>query len=183
MSPLFLDSVIWAMATILFAGGAGDAECTRVVCESQLRAIDILRRSLTSGRPPSDAVISCIASLSLRVAEPEERQEQQGNPTTTTIVTGRRSSVCGGDSGDTPGQLETPLSLGLFQSLGIERLGGLHITSHMMYTPEHYGVYQRLLASRGGIETITLPGIAERLTLADLYNSCHKLSRPNFSSK
>ncbi|KAH9903783.1 hypothetical protein F4778DRAFT_781165 [Xylariomycetidae sp. FL2044] len=74
--------------------------------------------------------------------------------------------------------------LGLFESIGIERLGGLKETGEMRYDPGHYEVIRRLLIERGGISTIKNTAVQYHATRGyyenDLVHSYWTLSTPSF---
>ena len=73
------------------------------------------------------------------------------------------------------------LPRGRFRSVGIEELGGLDVEGQFHYADEHYRVLVAVLAARGGIETISLPGLGEKLNRIDLIKASINLERPSVS--
>ncbi|KAH8658427.1 hypothetical protein BX600DRAFT_514922 [Xylariales sp. PMI_506] len=62
--------------------------------------------------------------------------------------------------------------LGLFKSTGIESLGVLNNSGRVLPYPSQWAFFRRAIAARGGIDSVTLPGIPEFLTTACIRITC-----------
>ncbi|KAI1075488.1 hypothetical protein F5B20DRAFT_559884 [Whalleya microplaca] len=68
---------------------------------------------------------------------------------------------------------------GLFES-PLYSLSVFNATGPIMFAPEHMRNQQHILIQRGGIGTVTLPGVAETFQMSDILNACHCDTAPTF---
>ena len=67
--------------------------------------------------------------------------------------------------------------------MGIEKLGALDLEGQFDYADEHYQILATVLAARGGIEAISLPGLGEKLNRIDIIKASINLERPSVSRR
>ena len=73
------------------------------------------------------------------------------------------------------------LSRGYFSCEGIESLGGLDLEGLCDFSDDHYEVLIRLVAARGGLGSVQVPGVAEKICRADMVRASLRFERPSVS--
>jgi hypothetical protein len=77
--------------------------------------------------------------------------------------------------------LRTANIRGYFSSVHIESLGGLELEGLSEFVDDHFLVLTRLVTTRGGLVTVQLPGVAEKISRADMIRAISRSERPAVS--
>ncbi|KIX95697.1 uncharacterized protein Z520_08404 [Fonsecaea multimorphosa CBS 102226] len=63
----------------------------------------------------------------------------------------------------------------------LRSLGWIQCFSHFRWTPSHIRAAKSLVAARGGLQHITMPGVAEQIQATDILQASISLCRPHFT--
>ncbi|OAP65189.1 hypothetical protein AYL99_01161 [Fonsecaea erecta] len=155
VDELLLNSFVWTAALAMsmhLPYTTTDNEAVMFSCQN--RAVQSIREHIARNQV-SDSVIFAVLGLTIRDTNPRVVERQEGRD----------------DDDSYFGGFDPPL----------RSLGWIQCFSHFRWTPSHIRAAKSLVAARGGLQHISMPGVAEQIQSTDILHASISLCRPHFT--
>ncbi|EXJ61392.1 uncharacterized protein A1O5_11706 [Cladophialophora psammophila CBS 110553] len=153
VDDLLLNSFVWTAALAMSMHLPHTAIANdAVMFACQNRAVQSIREHIDRNQV-SDSLIFAVLALTIRDTDPRMAVHKAG----------------GGEH--CFGGFDPPL----------RSLGWIQYFSHFRWTPSHMLAVKSLVAARGGLQHVSMPGVAEQIQSTDILRASLSLCRPNFT--